>query len=196
MIYWAKYGVAYDVYFPMVKRAVVDLAVSADWTPATGDTKISKDGGSDANTSNNPAAVGSATAKWKLTLTSTEMQAKNIFLTIIDSATKVVEDQALVILTYGHPSAAFPFDFNLPSPCVEGVVTTGATTTSIPTSSLDPAASATDQFKGRIVVFDRDTTTANLRGQATDITASTSGGVLTVTALSHSPVNGDKFKIY
>jgi hypothetical protein len=78
---------------------------------------------------------------------------------------------------------------------VLGTVTSGATTTSIPTSSLDPAASATDQFKGRILLFDRNTTTANLRGQATDITASTSGGVLTVTALSHAPVSGDTFTI-
>jgi hypothetical protein len=78
---------------------------------------------------------------------------------------------------------------------VRGVVTTGGTTTSIPTSSLEPAAAATDQFKGRIVVFDRDTTTANLRGQATDITASTSGGTLTVTALSHAPASGDTFRI-
>lgn len=78
---------------------------------------------------------------------------------------------------------------------VRGVVTTGATTTSIPTSSLTPAAAVTDQFKGRIVVFDNDTATANLRGQATDITASTSGGTLTVTALTTAPASGDTFKI-
>lgn len=76
-----------------------------------------------------------------------------------------------------------------------GVVTTGGTTTSIPTSSLVPSAAVTDQFKGRIVIFDRNTTTANLRGQATDITASTSGGVLTVTALTTAPVDGDAFII-
>lgn len=79
---------------------------------------------------------------------------------------------------------------------VRGVVTTGATTTSIPTSSLSPAAAVTDQFKGRIVVFDNDTATANLRGQGSDITASTSGGTLTVTALTTAPSSGDTFKIY
>ena len=78
---------------------------------------------------------------------------------------------------------------------VLGTATTGGTTTSIPTSSLDPSATATDQFKGRVVIFDKDTTTAALRGQATDITASTSGGTLTVTALSTAPVNGDTFTI-
>ena len=37
------------------------------------------------------------------------------------------------------------------------------------------------------------TTTTNLQGQSTDITASTSGGVLTVTALTTAPVSGDVF---
>lgn len=70
-----------------------------------------------------------------------------------------------------------------------------STTTSIVTSAMDPSAAVTDQFKGRIVIFDKATTTANLRGQATDITASTSAGVLTVTALTDAPVSGDTFTI-
>lgn len=76
-----------------------------------------------------------------------------------------------------------------------GVASGTPSTTSIPTSTLVPAAAVTDQFKGRIVIFDRNTTTANLRGQATDITASTSGGVLTVSALTTAPVSGDTFVI-
>lgn len=79
---------------------------------------------------------------------------------------------------------------------VAGTVTTGASTTSIPTSSLSPAASVADQFKGRIVIFDKTTTTTALRGQATDITASSSGGTLTVTALTTAPSSGDTFTIY
>jgi len=78
---------------------------------------------------------------------------------------------------------------------VAGVVTTGASTTSIPTSSLAPSAGVADQFKGRIVLFDEDTATANLRGQATDITANTTGGTLTVTALTTAPASGDTFVI-
>ena len=76
-----------------------------------------------------------------------------------------------------------------------GTVGAASTTTSIVTSSMTPAAAVTDQFLGRIVVFDKDTTTANLRGQATDITASTDGGVLTVTALTTAPASGDTFTI-
>lgn len=78
---------------------------------------------------------------------------------------------------------------------VRGTVGSASTTTSIVTSSLDPAAAVTDQFKDRVVIFDRTTTTVNLRGQAKDITASTSGGVLTVTALTTAPVSGDTFVI-
>ncbi len=76
-----------------------------------------------------------------------------------------------------------------------GTVGSASTTTSIITSSLDPAAAVTDQYKGKIVTFADDTTTANLRGQSTDITGSTSGGVLTVTALTTAPVSGDTFSI-
>jgi hypothetical protein len=76
-----------------------------------------------------------------------------------------------------------------------GTCDTGSTATSIVTSSLSPAATTGDQFKGRILTFDDATTTAALRGQATDITASTAGGVLTVTALTVGPANGDTFTV-
>lgn len=71
------------------------------------------------------------------------------------------------------------------------------TTTSIITSALTPAGSVADQFKGRIVTFDKDTTTAALRGQSTDITASSASATptLTVTALTTAAVSGDTFTI-
>ena len=76
-----------------------------------------------------------------------------------------------------------------------GTVGAASSTTSIVTSALSPAAAVIDQFKGKIVSFDAATTTANLRGQSTDITASTALGVLTVTALSDAPVSGDTFTV-
>jgi hypothetical protein len=105
MFLLAKYNTQTDFYFPMVKRGVVDLSVTADWTPATGDTKVSKDGGAVANTTNNPA-IASGTS-WKLTLTASELSAKWITVQIVDAATKAVEDQFLTILTYGNASAFF-----------------------------------------------------------------------------------------
>jgi len=78
-----------------------------------------------------------------------------------------------------------------------GTIGAGSTTTSIVSSALTPAGSATDQFKGQIMAFDKDTTTANLRGQKTDITANTGSATptFTVTALTHAPVSGDTFTI-
>lgn len=106
MVFLAKYNTQTTFYFPMVKRGAIDLAASADWTPASGDTKISKDGGDFANTTNNPAVVGgTGSVGWKLTLTATELQASDVIVQIVDSATKAVEDQYLIIYTYGNGSA-------------------------------------------------------------------------------------------
>lgn len=71
------------------------------------------------------------------------------------------------------------------------------TTTSIPTSACSPSGSVADQFKGRIIIFDNDTTTAALRGQATDITASSAAATptFTCTALTTAPASGDTFTI-
>lgn len=70
-------------------------------------------------------------------------------------------------------------------------------TTSIPTSAFSPAGVAADQFKGRIITFDADTTTTALRGQSTDITASSADATptFTVTALTTAPVSGDTFSV-
>lgn len=113
MILWAKYGTQTDIRFPMVKRGFVDLAATADWTPATGDTKVSKDGGNVANSANNPAAVGgTGSVSWKLTLSAAELQAAEVNIQIVDSATKAVEDQFLAVYTYGHASAKIQADLS------------------------------------------------------------------------------------
>lgn len=80
---------------------------------------------------------------------------------------------------------------------VTGTVGASSTTTSITTSALSPSGAATDQFKGRILTFTNDTTTATLRGQATDITANTSAATptFTVTALTTAPASSDTFTI-
>jgi hypothetical protein len=80
---------------------------------------------------------------------------------------------------------------------VIGTVGVGSTSTSIITSSLTPAGSVADQLKGRLITFSDDTTTAALRGQSTDITASTASATptLTVTPLTTPAVAGDTFSI-
>ncbi len=78
-----------------------------------------------------------------------------------------------------------------------GTVTTGASTTSIPTSAFTPAGAAADQFKGRVVLFDADTATAALQGQAAVISASSNAAAptFTVAALTTAPSSGDTFSV-
>src|SRR3954470_2518354 len=104
-MFLGKYGVALHVYIPIIKRAVVDFAVGADWTPAAGDVKISKDGGAAANVTNLPTAIAMGNgAYWDFSLVAAEMQAAQIVVTVADSATKAVEDQSFLLATYGNAS--------------------------------------------------------------------------------------------
>lgn len=81
-----------------------------------------------------------------------------------------------------------------------GTCTTGGSTTSIPTSAFTPgnAGNVSGQFIGRTIVFDVNTTTTSLQGQASNITASTSGATptFTVTAMTTAPASGDTFGVY
>lgn len=107
----AAYGAALTIEIPMIKRGVVDFAVSADWTPAAGDVKISKDGGAAANVTNLPTAIAMGNgAVWQFAFTTGEMACGRAVITVVDSATKAVEDQAIEIRTFGNASAAMPFD--------------------------------------------------------------------------------------
>lgn len=80
-----------------------------------------------------------------------------------------------------------------------GTCTTGGTTTSIPTSAFSPggAGIVSGQFIGRTIIFDGNTSTSALQGQATNITANTSGATptFTVTALTTAPSSGDTFSV-
>lgn len=72
-----------------------------------------------------------------------------------------------------------------------------ATTTTLTPSVLAPTGVAANQFVGRVLVFDNDTVTTSLRGQATIITASTAAALplLTFSALTTAPASGDTFSI-
>ena len=114
--FWAKYNTQTTFVFPMVKRAVVDFAVSADWTPAAADGAISKDAGNLADLTNAVAIVGGTptrgAALWKVTLTASELSCAVASVQIVDAATKAVEDQSITIYTYGNASAAFAGDWS------------------------------------------------------------------------------------
>lgn len=169
-------GVAYRVTFPIWKN---------DSTLITGaaglDSEVSKDAGTFADCTNEATEIATSSGIYYLDLTASEMDAQTVSV-IVKSSTSGAVTTVLVL----YPEKKLQ---------VDGVVDSGSSTTSIVTSSLNPAAAVTDQFKGRVVIFDQDTATANLRGQGTNITGSSSGGVLTVTALSDAPTSGDTFTI-
>lgn len=104
-----KYGVTQTIVFPLITFGGTDFVAGASFVAA--DTQISKDLGAFANTTNVPTDEGNGT--YSLVLTATEMQAANIIVTLIDSATKIWEDQALTIDTYGNASAQHGFDLSI-----------------------------------------------------------------------------------
>jgi hypothetical protein len=86
--------------------------------------------------------------------------------------------------------------FTVPA-IARGTVASGSTTTSINTSAFDPPGAAANQFADGVVVFDKNTATAALRGQKKMITASSNAGAptLTVGALTTTPAAGDTFSV-
>lgn len=169
------YGVAYRVIFP-----IFDNTGSLVTGAAGLDSEVSKDQGTFADATNEATEIATSSGMYYLDLTASEMAAR-VVTVIVKTSTTNAKTTPLVL----YPELIL----------VRGVCGSGSTTTSIITSSLSPAAAVLDQFKGRIVVFEAETTTANLRGQTTDITGSTSGGVLTVSAMSTACVSGDRFMI-
>lgn len=102
-------GTGANVCIHMLKAGSADQAVSADWTPAAGDVKVSKDGGAAANIGTLPVAVVQGNgAIWKFVFTDAELTAKEIVVTIADSASKAVADNGFVINTFGSTSAVIP----------------------------------------------------------------------------------------
>lgn len=101
------YGASFTFTVPIIKRAAADYAVSADWTPATGDVTVKKDNGSPANIGTLPTAVVHGnTALWSFTLTATEMQASRVYVVVSDASVKAVEDQNIIIETIGAGQGA------------------------------------------------------------------------------------------
>lgn len=102
-----QYGVATTLYFPLIDKGATDFE-STPVTIASGDCKISKDGGAFANTTT-ASFSHVAGGIYSIPLTATEMQAKVVVVKIVDqTGTKEWEDQAIVIETCNHASAEIP----------------------------------------------------------------------------------------
>jgi hypothetical protein len=137
-----------------------------------------------------------ATGIWTVVLsTLTNFAEGQVYIAQATNSLAVPESQEREFQFGGvEGSSRFARAVNTIAKCTVG---SGSTTTSVVSSACDPAGSVADQFKGRIMLFDKDTTTAALRGQATDITASSNAAAptFTVTALTTAPVSGDTFVI-
>lgn len=178
------YGVPYTFYVSLVSQANTKVFQSNP-TLAAGDATIAKDGGTAANLTTLPTVAPASGKRVKVELSATEMEAENVTVVLSDVAGAEWCDMTVNIQPMVGPLGV-------------GTCTTGGTTTSVVSSSMTPAGGATDHFKGRVLVFDNNTTTAALRGQATKITASTNAAAptFTVEALSTAPASGDTFKVY
>jgi hypothetical protein len=106
-LYLRKYGVQTTINFQLFEVDGVDFRVDA--AHAAGDTKIMKDEGAEANTTNGFTDEGQG---YSIVLTATEMQAARIVVYIVDSATKAWLDTAFVVETYGNASAMHAVDLD------------------------------------------------------------------------------------
>jgi len=109
--YLRKYGEAAALDF--VLYATDGASLKTDAVHASGDTKVMKDEGAEANTSNAFVDEGQG---YSLALTATEMQAARVVVYVVDQTSpKAWLDTALVVETYGHASAQHAFDLDTAS---------------------------------------------------------------------------------
>ena len=106
-VHLRKYGVQTTINFDLFEIDGVDFRVNA--AHASGDTKVMKDEGAEANTSNGFTDEGQG---YSLVLDATEMQAARLVLYVVDQSTKVWLDKSVVIETYGNASAMHAFDLD------------------------------------------------------------------------------------
>ena len=80
-----------------------------------------------------------------------------------------------------------------------GTVGSGSTTANVVSSAITPATTDADQLKGRVIIFNNDTATVALRGQAATIVSHTAGATPTFTVAAASwttaPLTTDSFTI-
>ena len=184
----AKYGIQQTFYFPLIDAGTTDLAVSADYTPAATDCRLSKDGGSWAQATN---TIADETEGWSITLTAAEMQATRIHINIIDSTGAAIEDQSLVIFTgLGGQIEATAGIYVI----AVDTGTTASTTTTCEADMVGPHTTnevTADHLNGRLLLF----TTGVLQGQMTDITdyaLANTNLSLTFTAMTEAAGSGDR----
>lgn len=108
-----KYGTSGKFYFPLLLASTQNFASTGAITFSSSDVTIVKDGSTYRNLTNTPTgvAMGSA-AVFQVVTSASEMQAEKIAIQIKDETGALVQDQMLIIDTYGSSVAAHEFDLN------------------------------------------------------------------------------------
>lgn len=99
-------NIATTIYFPLIVAGGTAFATSGDWTPAAGDADFSKDGAAFGST--NGTVVYEGNGMWSLALLATEVDGKVTMITIQDTE---IEDQAVIVQTYGDTSAGIVWSY-------------------------------------------------------------------------------------
>jgi hypothetical protein len=87
------------------KAGVATFATGSDWSPASGEVKVSKDGGSEANIGTLPSY---SNGQWEFVLSATELSAAEVHVRMAATA---IDDEDFVVETFGNASAMFPHDY-------------------------------------------------------------------------------------
>ena len=87
-----KYGVEFTVDFELYEVDGVNLRT--DWTPATADCEVQKDGGNFVECTNDASAEDGT---YSIVITATEAEAARLVLKVVDAATKVFLDKVIII---------------------------------------------------------------------------------------------------
>ena len=114
-VHLRKYGVETKIDFELYEVDGVNFRTDA--VDAGSDCSIMKDEGDEATCTNDFVDEGKG---YSLTLSSAEMTAARIVVYIVDSATKVWLDKAIVIETYGNASAQHAFDLDTAATTMRG----------------------------------------------------------------------------
>ncbi len=202
-----KYGEAQTIYFPLIDFGTNDFeSTPVSFSTGGGDSKVSKNGGAFANTANDPAHEGEGI--YSLILSSTETNAANLVVTVVDASTaKTWEDQALIIDTYGHGSAQHEFDLDSTRVNIGSVTgttvgsiadfkATGFSTFNAATTTVDVGKISGDSVAADNLELDYDGTgLARANSTIGTVTAVTNKVTADVTAISGDSVAADNLEL-
>jgi hypothetical protein len=164
-----KYGTSGKFYVPLLLASTQNFASTSAITFASSDVTIVKDGSTYRNLTNTPTgiAMGSA-AVFQVVTSASEMTAEKIAIQIKDETGALVQDQMLIIDTYGSSAAAHEFDLDQ----------------SIENSTMNAVVSVTSDVSGKVVGA-VGSVTGNVGGSVASVTGNVDGNVTgSVTSVS------------